>query len=126
MIDAIRYLVDNGIKWRSMPSNLPPWPRAYAFFTRWRDAGLVAELHDRLRDAVREAEDRDQELSAAVIDSQSVNADAPNMAKPADDPAEVRAAAQAAIDAPDGIGTVASYWTEVPPSLLGRCPRRRR
>lgn len=43
MIDAIRYLVDNGIKWRSKPSDFPPWPRVYAFFARWRDAGLVAE-----------------------------------------------------------------------------------
>ncbi|MEU4039888.1 IS5 family transposase [Streptomyces collinus] len=76
MIDAIRYLVDNGIKWRAMPSDFPPWPRVYAFFTRWRDTGLVAELHDRLRGAVRDAEGRDQEPSAAVIDSQSVKADA--------------------------------------------------
>ncbi|WP_107308240.1 IS5 family transposase [Streptomyces qaidamensis] len=76
MIDAIRYLVDNGIKWRAMPSDFPPWPRVYAFFARWRDAGLVAELHDRLRGAVREAEGRDQEPSAAVVDSQSVKADA--------------------------------------------------
>ncbi|WP_107400474.1 transposase [Streptomyces africanus] len=29
MIDAARYFVDNGIKWRAMPPNLPPWPRAY-------------------------------------------------------------------------------------------------
>ncbi|MFH9864414.1 IS5 family transposase [Streptomyces sp. NPDC017202] len=72
MIDAVRYLVDNGIKWRAMPADFPPWPRVYAFFARWRDAGLVAELHDRLRDA----EGRDQEPSAAVIDSQSVKADA--------------------------------------------------
>ncbi|CAM5472493.1 Transposase OS=Streptomyces griseomycini OX=66895 GN=FHS37_007770 PE=4 SV=1 [Streptomyces griseomycini] len=76
MIDAIRYLVDNGIKWRAMPSDFPPWPRVYAFFARWRDVGLVAELHDRLREAVREAEDRGAEPSAAVIDSQSVKADA--------------------------------------------------
>nr|WP_251690843.1 transposase [Streptomyces sp. CHD11] len=76
MLDAIRYLVDNGIKWRSMPSDFPPWPRVYAFFTRWRDTGLVAELHDRLRETVRVAEGRDQEPSAAVIDSQSVKADA--------------------------------------------------
>ncbi|TFE47662.1 hypothetical protein E3E14_20205 [Streptomyces sp. ICN441] len=48
----------------------------YAFFARWRDAGLVAELHDRLREAVRDAEGRDREPSAAVIDSQSVKADA--------------------------------------------------
>ncbi|MFE7072159.1 transposase [Streptomyces sp. NPDC057620] len=39
-----------------MPSDFPPWPRVYAFFARWRDAGLVAELHDQLRGAVRDAE----------------------------------------------------------------------
>ncbi|MBT2411593.1 transposase [Streptomyces sp. ISL-12] len=72
MIDAVRYLVDNGIKWRVMPSDFPPWPRVYAFFARWRDAGLISELHDGLRGAVRRAEGRDQEPSAAVIDSQSV------------------------------------------------------
>jgi transposase len=76
MIDAVRYLVDNGIKWRAMPADFPPWPRVYAFFARWRDAGLVAELHDRLRETVRRAEGRDREPSAGVIDSQSVKADA--------------------------------------------------
>ncbi|MGY5123148.1 IS5 family transposase [Streptomyces sp. 900105755] len=76
MIDAVRYLVDNGIKWRAMPSDFPPWPRVYAFFVRWRDAGLVAELHERLREAVRRAEGRSPEPSAAVVDSQSVKADA--------------------------------------------------
>ncbi|WP_406415202.1 replication-relaxation family protein [Streptomyces sp. NBC_00873] len=43
----------------------------------------------------------------------------PNLAKLADDPAEVRAAAQAAVDAPPGIGTIASYWTEVPLPATG-------
>jgi transposase len=76
MIDAVRYLVDNGIKWRAMPADFPPWPRVYAFFARWRDTGLVAELHDRLRGAVREAEGREAEASAAVVDSHSVKADA--------------------------------------------------
>ncbi|WP_346767450.1 transposase [Streptomyces sp. C1-2] len=36
----------------------------------------MAELHDRLREAVRDAEGRDREPTAAVIDSQSVKADA--------------------------------------------------
>ncbi|MEU1254113.1 IS5 family transposase [Streptomyces chartreusis] len=76
MIDAVRYLVDNGIKWRAMLADFPPWPRVYAFFARWRDTGLVAELHDRLRGAVRQAEGREEEASAAVVDSQSVKADA--------------------------------------------------
>jgi transposase len=76
MIDAVRYLVDNGIKWRAMPSDFPPWPRVYAFFARWRDTRLAAELHDRLRESVRRTEGRHQEPSAAVVDSQSVKADA--------------------------------------------------
>ncbi|MGI5429070.1 IS5 family transposase [Streptomyces sp. CA-179760] len=76
MIDAVRYLVDKGIKWRAMPSDFPPWPRVYAFFARWRDTGLVGELHDRLHQAVRQAEGRGPEPSAAVVDSQSVKADA--------------------------------------------------
>ncbi|MFE9559221.1 hypothetical protein ACFYOD_38025 [Streptomyces sp. NPDC006703] len=33
----------------------------------------------------------------------------PNTAKLADDPPHVQAAALAAVDAPDGIGTIASY-----------------
>ncbi|WP_181794020.1 transposase [Streptomyces sp. WELS2] len=59
-IDSIGCLVDNGIKWRAMPADFPPWPRVYAFFSRRRDAGLVAELHDRLRESVRRAQGRDQ------------------------------------------------------------------
>ncbi|WP_433134669.1 transposase [Streptomyces sp. CA-106110] len=31
MLDAIRYRVDNGIKWRAMPGDFPPWNRVYAF-----------------------------------------------------------------------------------------------
>ncbi|MFJ9026208.1 replication-relaxation family protein [Streptomyces sp. NPDC102259] len=43
----------------------------------------------------------------------------PNMAKLADDPPHVQAAAQAAVDAPDGIGSIASYRTEVPLPATG-------
>lgn len=43
----------------------------------------------------------------------------PNLAKLADDPPHVQAAAQAAVDSPDGIGTIASYWTEVPLPATG-------
>ncbi|WP_316768492.1 IS5 family transposase [Streptomyces sasae] len=76
MLDAIRYLVDNGIKWRAMPGDFPPWDRIYAFFRRWRDNSLVKEFHDRLRARVREELGRDAQPTAAVIDSQSVKADA--------------------------------------------------
>ncbi|WP_093496974.1 IS5 family transposase [Streptomyces sp. Ag109_O5-10] len=76
ILDAIRYLVDNGIKWRAMPADFPPWDPVYAFFRRWRDHALVREFHDRLRSRIRERQGRDAEPTAGVIDSQSVKADA--------------------------------------------------
>ncbi|MFD0514622.1 transposase [Streptomyces aureus] len=49
MLDAVFYVVDNGIKWRNMPVDFPAWDRVYAFWRRWRQTGLITELHDRLR-----------------------------------------------------------------------------
>jgi transposase len=72
MLDAVFYVTDNGIKWRSVPADFPAWDRVYAFFRRWRENGLVRELHDRLRGKVRTAEGRQVEPTAAIIDSQSV------------------------------------------------------
>ncbi|MFD7324826.1 IS5 family transposase [Streptomyces sp. NPDC059875] len=74
MIDAIRFLVDNGIKWRAMPVDFPAWHRVYVFFRRWRDKGLVKEFHDRLRGKTRAAAGRGPEPTAGIIDSQSVKA----------------------------------------------------
>ncbi|MFJ2478504.1 transposase [Streptomyces sp. NPDC087659] len=67
MLDAIRYVTDNGIKWRSMHADFPAWDRVYAFFRRWREHGLVKEFHDRLRGRARETEGRDPEPTAAVM-----------------------------------------------------------
>lgn len=72
MVDAVRYLVAGGITWRAMPADFPPWDRVYAFWRRWRDQGLIGELHDRLRERVRQATGRDGEPTAGVIDAQSV------------------------------------------------------
>ncbi|MGW1564728.1 IS5 family transposase [Streptomyces sp. NPDC002144] len=74
MVDAVRYLVAGGITWRAMPVDFPAWDRVYAFFRRWRDKGLTAEFHDRLRDRVRMAAGRDAEPTAGIIDAQSVKA----------------------------------------------------
>ncbi|MGA5473826.1 replication-relaxation family protein [Streptomyces arboris] len=43
----------------------------------------------------------------------------PDLAKLASDPSHVRAAAQAAVDGPSGVGTIGSYWTEVPLPATG-------
>ncbi|BAC67752.1 hypothetical protein AQJ43_35800 [Streptomyces avermitilis] len=56
MIDAVRYLVDNGIEWPAMPADFPARDRVCAVFRRRRDHQLIAGFHDRLRGRVRESE----------------------------------------------------------------------
>ncbi|MFG2569805.1 hypothetical protein ACGFR6_30815 [Streptomyces sp. NPDC048567] len=47
-------MVAGGISWRATPADFSGWGRVYAFFRRWREHGLIAEFHDRLRGRVRE------------------------------------------------------------------------
>lgn len=74
IVDAIRYVTDNGCKWRSLPVDFPPWKTVYGFFTRWRRAGVVTHMHRVLRERVRVAAGRKPNPTACVIDSQSVKA----------------------------------------------------
>lgn len=74
IVDAIFYVVDNGIKWRALPGDFPPWKTVYNFFADWQAAGVAQHLLDMLRDRVRLREGRTAAPSAAVIDSQSVKA----------------------------------------------------
>jgi putative transposase len=72
MVNAILYLVDNGCKWRALPADFPPWQTVYAMHARWRADGVLDDLTDRLRAAVREAAGRAAEPSAGIMDAQSV------------------------------------------------------
>ena len=74
IVDAIRYLVDNGIKWRSLPREYPPFQTVYGFYTRWAAAGVVGILRDQLRARIRLAAGGTPNAVAVVIDSQSVKA----------------------------------------------------
>lgn len=35
IVDAIFYLVDNGIKWRALPVDFPSWSTVYNYFAAW-------------------------------------------------------------------------------------------
>jgi transposase len=74
VLDAVFYLVAEGIRWRALPKEFPPWSTVYGFFTRWRDDGTWQRVHDALRDQIRAGDGRDRLPTAAVIDSQSVKA----------------------------------------------------
>jgi putative transposase len=72
IVSAIFYQMRAGAAWRMMPHDLPPWQTVYTYFRNWRINGIWQQIHDRLRGDVREAEGREREPSAAIIDSQSV------------------------------------------------------
>lgn len=69
MLDAARYVVDNGVKWANLPTGFPPYRRVHAFARRWQVTGLLAEFH---RDRVRQKEGRTVDPTAAIVDSLSV------------------------------------------------------
>jgi len=72
IVDAIFYVVRTGCAWRHLPSDFPPWPTVFGYFTRWREQGVVERMHDRLRDEARDAAGRDPMASAGIVDAQSV------------------------------------------------------
>jgi transposase len=74
VIDAIRYLVKEGIQWRAMPCDFPPWPTISDILGRWQEEGATEMMHDELRRQCRIAAGRKPEPTAAIIDSQSVKA----------------------------------------------------
>ncbi|MFF3030909.1 IS5 family transposase [Streptomyces rubiginosohelvolus] len=69
IVDAVFYVVRT---WRQLPKNFAPWPTVYWYFTWWHDDGTVERNHNALRNQVRQADGRNAEPSAGLIDSQSV------------------------------------------------------
>ncbi len=74
MCDAVAYVVKNGIEWRALPVDFPPWEAVYAFWERWKNRGLPQELIRRLRELLRAHQGRAAEPSACIADSQIVKA----------------------------------------------------
>jgi putative transposase len=72
IVNAILYVLRNGVVWRALPHDYPPWKTAYHYFRTWRQDGTWEVIHDALREQVRQADGRETTPSAAVLDSQSV------------------------------------------------------
>ena len=73
ILNAIFYLTRTGCQWRMLPHDFPPWTAVYDHFRKCRKDKIIEEVHDIFRDNVRIQDGRDEEPSAAIIDSQSVN-----------------------------------------------------
>lgn len=71
VVEAILYVLDNGVKWRNVPKGFPPKSTVYDYFSRWRDDGTWQRVHGALRDQARAALGKAAGPTAAIIDSQS-------------------------------------------------------
>jgi putative transposase len=72
VVNAIFYMLRGGCAWRMMPHEFPPWQTVYHYFRQWRQDGTWKRIHDTLRRQVRRQAGRNEEPSAAILDSQSV------------------------------------------------------
>ncbi len=72
VLNAIFYILVEGVRWRALPGDFPPWQTVYTYFRNWRNDGTWVKIHDRLRDWVRIEAERHPHPSEASIDSQSV------------------------------------------------------
>lgn len=82
-MDAILYVDRTGIPWRYLPHDFAPWETVYGYFAAWQKDAIFEQLNGLLRRLVREAEGRDAEPTACVLDAQSIktSANVPAMAR---------------------------------------------
>jgi putative transposase len=76
IVNGILYVLRSGCPWRLMPHDLPAWGTVYYYFRTWRIAGIWDKAMQALRKRMRQKQGRDEEPSAAVIDSQSIKTSA--------------------------------------------------
>ena len=72
ILNAIFYVLVEGVRWRSLPGDFPAWQTVYTYFRQWRKDKTWIEIHDRLHEWTRIEQQRDCNPSEAIIDSQSV------------------------------------------------------
>ena len=72
VFNGLRWIVRTGSPWRYMPNDLPPWEAVYQQTQRWLSAGVFeAMVHD-LRALLRLAEGRNEDPTAAILDSRTL------------------------------------------------------
>jgi putative transposase len=72
VLNGIFYRQRTGCAWEMLPHDLPPHQTVYDYFNKWSADGTWERLNASLVRRVRVSEGREEEPSAAIIDSQSV------------------------------------------------------
>ncbi len=72
LFNALRYVIRYGIAWGAMPNDLPPRHAVHQQARRWLAAGCFEVLAQDLRAVLRLAAGRQEEPTAAIIDSRTL------------------------------------------------------
>src|SRR6266581_2078029 len=72
VFNGLRWIVRTGAQWRMMPHDLPPWAAVYQQTQRWLKAGVFEAIVADLRAVLRLAQGRNEEPSAAIFDSRTL------------------------------------------------------
>jgi len=72
LVNAVRYITDNGCKWRALPHDFPLHDTVWTFYRRARNSGLWKKILEELVKMTREKAGRNADPSYGIIDSQSV------------------------------------------------------
>jgi transposase len=72
VFNGLCYLIRGGTPWRMIPNDLPPWHVVYQQTQRWLKAGVFEALVNDLRVLLRLGAGRQEEPSAAIFDSRTL------------------------------------------------------
>ncbi|MBL8830502.1 MAG: transposase [Planctomycetaceae bacterium] len=72
IVNAVLFVNKHDCSWWGLPHDFPKWQTVYGYFRQCVKTGVWERIHDELRRAVRVAEGKQPEPTAAIIDSQSV------------------------------------------------------
>ena len=76
IVNGVLYVLRTGCSWRQMPHDLPNGKTAYHYFRLWKLDGTWEKAMIHFRKQARQAINREEEPSAAIIDSQSIKTSA--------------------------------------------------
>jgi putative transposase len=74
VVDALFYIAKTGVQWRMLPKDFAPWQSVYYYFRKWKNDGLIEEVHNTLTEKVRIMVGKNPTPSIGIVDSQSVKA----------------------------------------------------
>jgi len=72
ILNGLRWFVRAGCPWRMMPNDLPPWSAVYQQTQRWIKAGSFEAMAHDLRAILRLLTNRNEEPSAIILDSRTL------------------------------------------------------